>query len=63
MNRRTTGLALVATGLICVLLHVVYSLSAASAPSLRSGGILLFIGLLAFITGAVFILSGRKKQR
>lgn len=63
MNRRATGWALVVTGLICVLLHVIYSLSAASAPSLRSGGILLLIGLLALITGAVFILSGRKQKR
>ncbi len=61
MKRRATGWLLVATGVVCALLHFAYSLSAASTPSLRSGGLLLLIGLAAFITGIVLVLSGKKK--
>ncbi|HYN24545.1 MAG TPA: hypothetical protein VES69_05820 [Pyrinomonadaceae bacterium] len=57
MKLRGAGRALVATGVVCIILYVLVSLYGLSATGLRIGTLLLYAGIVMIILGVVLRLS------
>jgi hypothetical protein len=57
MRLRGVGRALMAAGVICVIIYVLVSLYGLSATGLQIGKLLLYVGIVTFIIGLAVRLS------
>ncbi|MBA3355369.1 MAG: hypothetical protein H0U18_05390 [Pyrinomonadaceae bacterium] len=57
MRMRGAGRALMATGVVCIILYVLVSLYGLSATGLRIGTLLLYAGIVMIILGVALRLS------
>ncbi|MEJ7617057.1 MAG: hypothetical protein WKF30_08885 [Pyrinomonadaceae bacterium] len=59
VNRRLAGVVLLLTGVGCVLGNAFLSQQGREASASRGGGFLFIAGALAFLIGAVLLITGR----
>lgn len=59
VHRRLAGIVLLLTGVGCVLTNAFLSQQGREATASRGGGFLFIAGALAFLIGAVLLITGR----
>lgn len=59
MNRRDTGWALMAAGIVCMLFYILISLGGLSPISVRVGGTLFYVGIVSIVLGAILRWSAK----
>lgn len=57
MKFKGVGRALMAAGVVCMIIYILAALSGLTTTTIRMGGVLFYIGLVALIVGLVVRLS------